>query len=134
MRPIGSKWVAAGPALQVIRGLVFAVVLYPFRKVFLDENRGWLKLWGLFLGLAILSTMGPSPGSIEGLIYTRLSVVEHLRGLPEVIVQTLVLSALLVRWYHAPRRVWTIVMGVGVGLVVLMSVAGVFLERPEAFR
>src|SRR5512142_1769687 len=46
MLPTSSKWVAVGPALQVIRGLVFAVCLYPFRRVFLEERRGWLKLWG----------------------------------------------------------------------------------------
>jgi len=134
MRPMTSKWVAAGPGFQVIRGLIFSLALYPFRHVFLEEGRGWLKLWGLFLGLAILSTAGPSPGSLEGLVYTKLLPLDHLRGLPEVVVQTLALAALLVRWYHAPRRAWTIVMGVAVGLVLLMSLAGLLVERPEAFR
>jgi hypothetical protein len=36
MRPISSPWVAAGPALQVFRGLVFALALWPFRRVLLD--------------------------------------------------------------------------------------------------
>jgi hypothetical protein len=134
MRPIASKWVAAGPALQVLRGLIFALALYPFRRVFLEESRGWLKLWGLLLGLAILSTAGPAPGSVEGLIYTKLSLLDHLRGLPEVVGQTLAFSVILARWYHAPRRAWTIGMGVAVGLVLLMSLAGAVAARPEGFR
>jgi hypothetical protein len=81
MIPTDSARVALGPALQVVRGLIFAVALFPFRRVILDEERGWLKLWGLFLGLAILSTAGPAPGSVEGLIYTRVSAVEQILGL-----------------------------------------------------
>ena len=69
MKPTDTPIVALGPALQVFRGLLFAVVLYPFRRVFLDEDRGWLKLWGLFMGLAILGTSGPAPGSFEGLVF-----------------------------------------------------------------
>ncbi len=65
MLPTSSRWVALGPLLQVFRGLVFALCLYPFRHVFLDEDRGWLKLWDLLVGLVILSTAGrrPSRGS-----------------------------------------------------------------------
>jgi hypothetical protein len=55
-KPFDSFWVAAGPALQVIRGLVFAAVLYPFRGVFLEERHGWGRLWALLVGIGILST------------------------------------------------------------------------------
>ena len=134
MRPISSPWVAAGPALQIFRGLIFAIVLYPFRHVFLEEKRGWLKLWGLFVGLAILSTAGPTPGSVEGLLYTKVPLLGHLRGLPEVVLQTLALSVLLTAWYRAPRKAWTIVMAVGVALVYLMSLAALFQPRPAGFQ
>ncbi len=134
MRPVSSPWVAAGPALQVFRGLIFAVVLYPFRRVFLEEKRGWLKLWGLFVGLAILSTAGPTPGSVEGLIYTKVPLLGHLRGLPEVVLQTLAVSVLLTTWYRFPRKAWTVVMAVAVGLVYLMSLAALFQPRPSAFQ
>ncbi len=134
MRPIDSKWVAVGPGLQIIRGLIFAIVLYPFRRVFLEEDRGWLKLWGLFLGLAILAPEGPSPGSVEGLIYTKVPLLDHLRGLPEVVLQTLGLSLLLTGWYRRPHRAWNIGMATGVALVELMSVAGVLVQRPETFK
>jgi hypothetical protein len=134
MRPIDSDWVAAGPMLQVIRGLIFTVVLYPFRRIFLTEPRGWLKLWGLFLGLAIFSTAGPTPGSVEGVLYTTIPLALQLRGLPEVMLQTLALSVLLVLWHQRPRRAWNIVMGILIAIVILTSLAGVFLEPPEGLR
>jgi hypothetical protein len=134
MLPTDSRWVALGPALQFIRGLVFALALYPFRRVFLDEDRGWLKLWGLFLGLTILSTAGAAPGSIEAMIYTKLPVVGQILGLWETLLQTLALSVLLVSWHRRPHRAWGIVLGISTGLVVLMSIAGAVLPRPESFR
>jgi hypothetical protein len=118
----------------VFRGLVFAIVLYPFRRVFLDEDRGWLKLWGLVFGLGILSTYGPSPGSIEGIIYTKIPPLDQIWGLRETVAQSLVFSTLLVAWYRKPHRAWGIVLyGLAV-LFVLMSLAGAVAPRPEAFQ
>lgn len=130
MRPVSSRWVAAGPALQVVRGLIFAVALYPFRHVFLAERRGWLMLWGLLLGLAVFSTAGPAPGSVEGMIYTKIRLGSHLHGLPETVLQTLAFSVLLTAWHRRPHRAWDVVMGTLTVLVILMSAAGVFLPRP----
>jgi serine/threonine protein phosphatase 1 len=48
--PLTSPWLAAGPALQVARGLVFALVLWPFRRVFLEGRAGCLKFWGRTTG------------------------------------------------------------------------------------
>jgi hypothetical protein len=124
MRPTDSAWVAVGPALQWIRGLLFAAVLYPFRRVFLDAPRGWLLLWGLLLGLAIFGTAGPAPGSIEGFLYTTIPPLEQVGGLREVVAQTLLFSWLLVAWYRRPSRAWAIVLYGLSALVVLMSVAG----------
>ncbi len=134
MKPVTSRWVAAGPALQVIRGLILAAALYPFRRVFLGEPRGWLKLWGLLVGLSVLSTAGPAPGSVEGFIYTQLPWAAHLRGLPEVVLQNLGLAVLLIAWYKSPRKTWTVAMGVLTALAILMSLAGAFFPRPETFR
>ena len=133
MRPTSSRWVAAGPALQVVRGVIFALALYPFRRIILQEAGGWLKLWVLLVGLAILSTAGPAPGSVEGMIYTKIPITTQLIGLPEVVLQTLAFSALLVAWHRKPHRAWGIVMGLLVGMVILMSIAGVVLPRPSAF-
>jgi len=133
MLPTDSPWVAIGPALQVFRGLVFAIVLYPFRRIFLEEPKGWLKLWGLFLGLAILSTAGPAPGSIEGMIYTKLPVLGQIALLWETVLQTLLLSVLLLAWYRRPHKAWSIAMAILCVLMVLMSLAGAFLPRPANF-
>ena len=131
MRPIDSPWVAAGPALQVFRGLLIAAVLYPFRAVFLES---WWKLALLLVGLCVLSTSGPTPSSLEGLVYTRLSLAQHLRGLPEILLQNVAFAWMLVAWCRKPNRVWAIGMGVFTALVVLMSIAGVLVPRPETFR
>jgi hypothetical protein len=131
MRPTTSKWVALGPALQWIRGLVFAAALYPFRHVFLEGARGWLKLWGLLLGLAILSTAGAAPGSIEGMIYTQIPPLDQILGLREVVAQTLAFSWLLCAWYARPHRAWGIVLYGLAAIAILLGVAGAALPRPE---
>ena len=132
MVPTDSPRVFLGPALQVIRGLIFAVVLFPFREVILESRLGWLKLWGLFLGLAIFSTAGPAGGSVEGLIYTKIPAVDQLSGLWEVVLQTLLCSLLFVAWHRKPVRAWNICMGILVGLIVLMSVSGAISAPAEA--
>jgi hypothetical protein len=129
MRPIDSPWVAAGPSLQVIRGLLFALILWPIRNTFLEAKKGWLKLWLLLIGLAILGTAGPSPGSLEGIIYTKLPIQYHLWGLPEVIIQTMLFSLAIVYWYKKPIRVWNVLMIIAIILIILMSVAGIFLKN-----
>ena len=128
MRPTSSRLIAMGPGLQWIRGLVFAIALYPFRAVFIGTSRGWLKLWGLLLGLGILSTYGPAPGSVEGLIYTTIPPLQQLAGLSEVVGQSLVFSILLVAWYRSASRAWGIVLYSLTALVILMSVAGALVR------
>ena len=125
MRPTTSSWVAAGPAWQLIRGFLFALVLYPFASLFIRKSNGVLLLWSLFLGLAILGTAGPSPGSLEGVLYTKLPLKLHLFGLPEGVLQTLLFSFGLVYWCRKPARWKNVASGICVGLVLLMSVAGV---------
>jgi hypothetical protein len=126
--------VAAGSALQVIRGLIFAVALYPFQNVFHGNRQGWLKLWGLLLGLAIFSTAGPAPGSVEGIIYTKIPVFSQLMGLPEVLFQTLAFSLLVTTWHRHPHRAWAIVMGGLMVLGILLSLAGAFLPQPAGLE
>ncbi len=125
MRPTTSAWVAGGPGLQPIRGLLIAAVLYPFASFFLRKKNGALLLWSLFLGLAILGTAGPTPGSLEGVLYTKLPIKLHLFGLPEVVLQTLLFSVGLVVWCEKPARWKNVAGAVCLGLVILMSIAGV---------
>ncbi len=124
MKPTDSPWVAAGPGLQVIRGLIFAGVLWPFREKILLTRRGWLPLWGLFTGLSILSTFGPAPGSVDGLIYTTIPVRLQILFLPELILQSLLLSLGVFYWYASPKKGFNILSVVLLVLVLLMSLAG----------
>lgn len=128
MKPIDSLWVAAGPALQILRGILFAIILWPFKTIFLSEKYGWLKLWLLFVGLAILGTAGPSPGSMEGMIYTNLSFQEHISGMPEVLLQTLLFSLSLFFWYKKPSKFLNIISIILVMLILLMSVMGFYMR------
>jgi hypothetical protein len=90
--------VTAGPLFNIIRGLLFGSVLYPFRDTLVARKWGWVNLWALFLVFALFSTIGPGPGSIEGLIYTNVPMRHHLITPWEGMVQTLVFSLLLIRW------------------------------------
>jgi hypothetical protein len=124
MQPTDAPVVALGPSLQWIRGVIFALVLWPFRDIILSPERGWLKLWGLFVGLGILATFGPALGSVDGVIYTKIPVEIQFRALPELIFQSLMLSVGLWWWYSNPRKWMTILSIVLVALIVFMSIAG----------
>ena len=84
-----------------------------------------------FLAALHQAAQGPAPGSLEGLVYTRLSLPMHLFGLPEVLAQATLFSVLLVVWHRRPHRAWAIVLGTLTGLTILLSVAGVLLG-PQA--
>ncbi len=123
-RPFDSPWIAAGPALQIFRGLVFALALWYFKESFIKVRYGWLKLWALVVGLCILSTCAAPGGSIEGFIYTKLSFTDHVRGYLEIVPQTGLFAFLLCRWYEYPKKVWNMIAIVAVSLIVLMSFMG----------
>lgn len=98
MLPMDQHNILLGPFLQPVRGLIFAIGLWPIRGLLLERKRGWLVLWGLLLTIGILSTPAASPGSIEGMLYTRLPMWYHLIGYPEITLQTLVFSIWLIWW------------------------------------
>ncbi len=124
MKPLDSPWVPLGPGLQIFRGLIFAIVLWPFKSIFLSKEKGWLKLWLLFIGLSILSTFGPAIGSIDGMIYTTIPIKQQLTFLPELVIQSFLLSFCIYYWYQKPKKIFDIVPIILVALIVLMSVAG----------
>ena len=129
MRPVTAPVVALGPLLQALRGLVLAAALWYFRDNFLLVRYGWLKLWGLIVGLSILSTAGPAPASIEGYIYTKIPVDMQLRGYLEVLPQTLLFSLLVFYWHEQPRRLWNILSVIFVLLIALLCIMGWLAAR-----
>jgi hypothetical protein len=98
MIPMGEHNIVLGPFLQPLRGLIFAIGLWPLRGFLIEKKRGWLTLWGLLVTIGILSTPAASPGSIEGMLYSKLPMWYHLIGYPEIVLQTLVFSIWLVWW------------------------------------
>ena len=97
MLPLGENAVL-GVVMQPVRGLLFALALWPIWDVFREKKLGWLYLWGIFLVFGILSTTAAAPCSIEGALYSKLPLWYHLLGLPEISLQTLTFSVLLVKW------------------------------------
>jgi hypothetical protein len=98
MKPIDSGFVFAGAFLQPIRGLIFAIALWPLWRFILEKRNGWLILWGLFLAFGIIGPPAAAPCSLEGIIYSKLPLWYHLLGLPEILSQTLCFSILLFMW------------------------------------
>lgn len=132
MKPANSPAVAAGPALQLIRGVIFSLALWPFRIIFLNTKYGWLKLWGLLIGLSILSTTAAGPGSVEGYIYTTIPVKQQIAGYLEVLPQTLLFSVIVYYWYKNPKTAWQIISIILVAIVLLLSLLGVMMASPKS--
>lgn len=98
MIPMDEHNIVLGPFLQPLRGLIFAIGLWPLRGFLIERKHGWLTLWGLLVTIGILSTPAASPSSIEGMMYSKLPMWYHLMGYPEVVLQTLFFSIWLVWW------------------------------------
>lgn len=125
MRPTSNPLVMAGPLFQPIRGVIFASALYPFRTILFAERRGWLILWWLLLALGVLSTFGPAPGSVEGLIYTVIPPLAQLLGLWEVILQSLLFSVILFYWVNHPEKRWlNWTLGIVFSILMILAVLG----------
>ena len=134
MRGFDSPWVAAGPMLQWMRGLLFAFVLWPLRRLWIEDERGWLTVWLLFLGLAILGPTAAAPSSLEGVLFTTLPLSGHLLGLPETVSQTLLFCVLVQRWYRHDSRWWNRLMIAFVIIVCCLSTLGILAALyPKSF-
>jgi hypothetical protein len=128
MRPTSDPLVTAGPLFQPIRGVIFASALYPLRSVLFAQRRGWLILWWLLLALGVLSTFGPSPGSVEGMIYTTIPPLQQILGLWEVLLQSLLFSVILFYWVNHPEKKWlSWTLGIAFSIVIILPVLGLLV-------
>lgn len=133
MRLTTDPLVMAGPLFQPLRGLVFALVIYPLRQVIFPRPHGWLLLWWILVALGILSTFGPAAGSIEGLIYTTVPVRQQLRGLLEVVPQALLLALGVFYWVKHPEKRWlTWLLGAAFAIVNLLLIMGLLVKSGGA--
>lgn len=129
MRPLSHPMVMAGPLLQPVRGLLFGLVFYILREPLFGRKKGWLAMWMVLVALGILGTFGAPPGSLEGLIYTVLPVSIHLRLLPEVLVQSFLLSWLLFHWVNIRWGRWlNWAMGAAFVVVLLLPALGLVVS------
>ncbi len=128
MRPTSDPWVMVGPLLQPIRGVVFALAFYPLRSVLFARSRGWLILWWLLLALGVLSTFGPAPGSVEGLIHTIIPPLDQILGLWEVLLQSFLFSSVLFYWVNHPGKRWLDwTLGIAFSVVMILPLLGLLL-------
>ncbi|MBN1875603.1 MAG: hypothetical protein JXA33_15365 [Anaerolineae bacterium] len=127
MRQLDDPLVMAGPLFQPIRGVIFALAFYPLREI-VFKKRGWLVMGWLLTALGILSTFGPAPGSVEGMIYTVLPILGQITGWLEVVPQAFLLSALLFYWVKHPEKRWlNWVLGIGFVLILLLPILGLLI-------
>ncbi len=82
-------------------------------------------MWTLLVVVGIIGTFGPTPGSREGVFFTVLPLWVHLRGLPEGLLQALLLSGVLFYWVNHPQQKWlNWVMGIGFVLFLSFPILG----------
>ncbi len=128
MRQTSERMVMAGPLFQPLRGALFGFALFLLRSSWLGKRNGWLTVWGVLLIVGIFGTFGPAPGSLEGMIYTRLPLSFQVRGLPEVIVQALAFSALFCYWAGSPRKWLTWTLGSACFLGLFLPAVGLLIR------
>jgi hypothetical protein len=125
MRPTTDPLVMFGPILQVVRGVLFALVFYPFREILFTRRIGWLLIAWMLIGVGILGTFAAPPGSLEGFIYTTVPGASQVRGYLEIVPQALLLSALLFYWVRHSGKTWlNTLLGVAYAICVLLPVIG----------
>jgi hypothetical protein len=128
-RPTSDPMVIAGPLFQPIRGFLFGIVFYLLRESFFRRPRGWLILWVTLAVIGILGQFTGGLGSIEGLVYSRVPVPFQLMLLPEVFIQTFLLSILLFYWIRHPKRWLDWVLGIAFLLVLILPALGLLAAR-----
>ena len=120
MRQTDDPWVMAGPLFQPIRGFLFGVVFFLLRDVLFTKRNGWLVMWSVLMILGFFSTFGPTPGSIEGFVYTTIPPWLHAMCAPEILLQSLLLSLLVYFWVKHSEQIW-IRWSLGIPFLVLLA-------------
>jgi len=125
MHPVDTPIVALGPALQIFRGIMLAAILLPLRKSFFEEKNGLIKLSIIIFGLSLLSTIGPTIGSFDGYIYTKIPYVYHILGYPEAILYVVLFTGILaISKKYEHKKIITVLPILFVVLICLMGIMG----------
>ena len=130
MRQTDDPLVAAGPLFQPIRGFLFGIVFYMLGDALFRGRGGWFTMWVMLVLVGIFSTFGPTPGSVEGMIYTTLPLTGQLFGLIEVLLQSLLLSVITTYWVSHPKARWlSWLLGILFALVMILPSLGLLMAR-----
>jgi hypothetical protein len=114
-----------GGFLQIFRGIIVALILLPLRKTFFGEKYGLLKLALIIFGFSIVSTYGAVITSFEGLIYLKVPLVYHIKGIPEGLIWlSLFFGILYVSNKHLHKKIVFILSIIIMTLISFMSIMG----------
>ncbi|MCL2244983.1 MAG: hypothetical protein FWC03_11040 [Treponema sp.] len=125
LRSADDPVVALGPILQLLRGLIIGLVILPVRKVFFEEKNGLLKLGLIFIGLSLLSTIGPVISSFEGFIFMTMPLKYHFWGYPEAIIYVFLFIGILklsIKFEH--NKITTLLPVMIIIMIGLISILG----------
>ncbi|MDR1155152.1 MAG: hypothetical protein LBL04_10590 [Bacteroidales bacterium] len=125
MLSLDEPVVALGLSLQIFRGIIIALIMLPLRKVFFEEKHGLLKLGLIIIGFSLLSTIGPTSGSFEGYIFTKIPYMYQIWGYPEAIIYVLLFIGILkvsIKYEH--KKIIAILSIIMVLLIILMGIMG----------
>lgn len=102
------------------------MVFYLLRREYFGRAYGWLTIWAVLVVVGMLSTFGPAPGSIEGLIYTTIPFGSQFGGGSiETLAQALTFSFIVFYWVRQPEKRWlTWVLAAAFLLVLAFSIIG----------
>jgi hypothetical protein len=126
MRPTADPIVAfGGSVLQIFRGILIGLFIYPLRKAFFIEKHGYWKLGLVVLGFSVLLTFGPGIGAFDGYIFTTLPIAVHVLGYPEAIIWiSLFIGILYISNKYENKKIIRILPIILMALVVFMGTAG----------
>ena len=83
---------------QLVRGAAITLILYPFYDIFITRKRGSILLFAMVLGFSIIGSVEPLPGSIEGMLYTITTPLEHLLVIGASTLQVGLAVTMFVHW------------------------------------
>jgi hypothetical protein len=126
MLPVDEPVVALGGTfLQIFRGIIIALIILPLRETFFEGKYGLLKLGIIIIGFSLLSTIGPTMGSFEGYIYTKIPYMYQILGYPEAILYVALFIGILgISKKHENKKIITILPIIIISLISLMGIMG----------
>ncbi len=136
MKDYGSVSIITGPFIQLLRGILYGVVLLLTKNSFINRKYGYLKLWIVMLILGLFNPLTISPGSIMGMVYTQLSLEFHIKTAIEVAVQSLLFAVMVakpscfkMKVTLAPKVVFALTILLALGLFISIGILVLSLTK-----